>query len=297
MAEKFRQSLTKYIIFILVVALSANQPVWATTGNSTGYSWAEKFGYIKWTDGGALYDGALVSDTELTGYLWSEKTGYISLTCNPLFSTCTADVNDYGVTNDSEGNLSGYAWSEKLGWISFDDTSANNYYQVQIDTVGNFMDCATCYAWSEKAGYISIASSTSSDLFAPGDGYEPVTVWFPTAPPTVTTGNFTVTATTTVTATIGIGNTGGINPTVKGFKYGLTQADTWDVHVDGDFSTGTTTLEITGLTKGTVYYVRAYATNTEGTGYGAYVPINTTIESSPVLMQEKLIFKEQVILK
>ena len=282
MFEKLKENLIKYIIFILVVTLSTHQPVWATTGNSTGYSWAEKFGYIKWTDGGALYNGALVTDTGLTGYLWSEKTGYISLNCSNTTSCLTVD---YGVDNDGVGNLTGEGWSEKLGWISFDDTSVNNYYQVTIDASSNFSG----YAWSEKAGYINMDDA--------GALYKVTTTWFATAPPTVITGNFTTTATTSVTGTIGISNTGGINPTIRGFKYGLTEADTWSVNETGSFSTGTSTLQITGLTKGTVYYVRAYATNTEGTGYGVYIPINTTIESSPVLMKEQIILKEQVILK
>jgi hypothetical protein len=84
---------------------------------------------------------------------------------------------------------------------------------------------------------------------------------------------------------------------VRGLKYGLTEADTWDVNETGDFSTGTSTLEITGLTKGTLYYVRAYATNTEGTSYGAYIPTITYVESSPVILNDKVILKNQVILK
>ncbi|MDD5290633.1 MAG: fibronectin type III domain-containing protein [Patescibacteria group bacterium] len=281
MLERFRENLIKYIILVLVVTLSTSRPVWAAPGNSSDYSWGEKFGYIQWADG-ANFEGALVADDGITGYLWSEKTGYISLSCSNTSSCVTID---YGVSNDGDGNLTGYAWSEKLGWISFDDSSVNNYYQVTIDMDGNFSG----YAWSEKAGYI--------DMDDAGDLYKVTTTWLPVSEPTVITGGFTVTATTSITAIIGIPDTGGINPTVRGFKYGLTEADTWDVHETGDFSTGTTTLEITGLTKGTVYYVRAYATNTEGTGYGAYIPINTTIESSPVLMKEQIILKEQVILK
>ena len=281
MNERFRQNLIRYIILILVITLSTHQPVWAAAGNSSDYSWAEKFGYIKWADG-TNFSGALVSDSGLVNYLWSEKTGYISLSCS---NTSSCGTIDYGVSNDGDGNLTGYGWSEKLGWISFDDTSVNNYYQVLIDANGNFSG----YGWSEKAGYINLDDA--------GDLYKVTTTWRPTGPPTVTTGGFTVTATSSVTAIIGIGNTGGINPTIRGFKYGLTEADTWDVHETGDFSTGTTTLEITGLTKGTVYYVRAYATNTEGTGYGAYIPTITYVESSPVIMKEQIILKEQVILK
>ncbi|MFA4941947.1 MAG: fibronectin type III domain-containing protein [Patescibacteria group bacterium] len=281
MFEKFKENLIKYTVVILVTVLSTSQPVWAAPGNCTSYSWAEKFGYIQWADG-ANFEGALVTDTGLTGYLWSEKTGYISLSCS---NTASCGTVDYGISNDGEGNLSGYAWSEKLGWINFDDTSVNNYYQVLIDINGNFSG----YAWSEKAGYINMDDS--------GDLYKVVTTWLPIGPPVVLTGGFTEMATTSITAIIGISDTGGVNPTIRGFKYGLTETDTWDVHETGDFSTGTSTLEITGLTKGTLYYVRAYATNTEGTSYGAYIPTITYVESSPVILNDKVILKNQVILK
>ncbi|MDD5071379.1 MAG: hypothetical protein PHQ42_01445 [Patescibacteria group bacterium] len=281
MFEKLKENVIKYTVVILVIVLSTSQPVWAAPGNSSDYSWAEKFGYIQWADG-ANFEGALVADDGLTGYLWSEKTGYISLSCS---NTSSCGTVDYGISNDGDGNLTGYAWSEKLGWISFDDSSVNNYYQVTIDENGNFSG----YAWSEKAGYINMDDA--------GDLYKVTTTWLPIGPPTVVTGGFSEMATSSITVIIGISDTGGVNPTVRGVKYGLTEADTWDAHETGDFSTGTTTIEITGLTKGTVYYVRAYATNTEGTGYGAYIPTITHVESSPVILKEEVILKGQVIFK
>ncbi len=40
--------------------------------------------------------------------------------------------------------------------------------------------------------------------------------------------------------------------------------------------TGSFTSNIAGLTAGTVYYVRAYATNSAGTGYGSQVRFSTS---------------------
>ena len=81
---------------------------------------------------------------------------------------------------------------------------------------------------------------------------------------------------TTVTANGNITSVGGSNATVRGFKYGLTQADTWDVHDDGDFEAGAYTKGITGLTANTIYWVRAYATNTLGTSYGEWIKFQTS---------------------
>jgi len=67
-----------------------------------------------------------------------------------------------------------------------------------------------------------------------------------------------------------ISNDGGVPVTAKGICWGTTENPT----VDGLFKTvngagaAAFTSSMTGLTKGTKYYVRAYATNSVGTGYG-----------------------------
>jgi hypothetical protein len=80
--------------------------------------------------------------------------------------------------------------------------------------------------------------------------------------PTVTTVSATNLTSTTVVCSGNITDTGGQNCTERGFKYGLTQTDTWSVCETGTFGTGSYTLTITGLAPGTPYYIRAYATNT-----------------------------------
>ena len=152
-------------------------------GNSSGYAWVEKLGWISFGGAGASVDyGVTVGDAALSGYAWSEKTGWINFNDSGSY---------YAVTNDGSGNLSGYAWSEKLGYISFDDASANNYYQVSLselvsttlaesgtitlrtgttlrtDTTlkpGKLEDSISLfsnYAWSEKGGYINMDDSAS----------------------------------------------------------------------------------------------------------------------------------------
>jgi len=63
---------------------------------------------------------------------------------------------------------------------------------------------------------------------------------------------------------------GGLSVTVRGVCWGTSQDPTIadSVSQDGE-GTGIFTSLITGLTQGTAYYVRAYATNTLGTSYGA----------------------------
>ena len=47
--------------------------------------------------------------------------------------------------------------------------------------------------------------------------------------------------------------------------------------------TGSFTSSITGLTANTIYYVRAYATNSVGTVYGNQVSFTTSLLTKPVL--------------
>ena len=123
-----------------------------------------------------------------------------------------------------------------------------------------------------------------------------------TAPPTVTTQEPTDKATTSVTANGNITATGGADATVRGFAYGTDPtlstviATTTDT-VGQPFGTGAFTGAIASLTKGTNYYIRAYATNSAGTGLGSIQPFTTTIQSDEIIFRRDVIFGKDVILK
>lgn len=95
--------------------------------------------------------------------------------------------------------------------------------------------------------------------------------------PVVTTGTLTDITTTTAGVSGQIADHGNVEVTATGFVYSsvVSEPTLADDKVelndtDGDFSA---TLE--GLTSGTTYHVRAYATNNVGTGYGAVVDFTT----------------------
>ena len=120
-------------------------------------------------------------------------------------------------------------------------------------------------------------------IYTTGDG-SPSNVKFEGLAPivlaTVTTQAASSLETTSLTGNGNITNTGGENCTRRGFCYKQgtsgdpTTADNV-VYDDGDFGTGAYTKEITGLSSGTSYRVRAYATNLAGTGYGDSVTVLT----------------------
>ena len=110
-------------------------------------------------------------------------------------------------------------------------------------------------------------------------------------PPTATTPVITVTtsvgAITTTSATSGgsVTSDGGASVTARGVCWNTSANPTIanSKTVDGN-GTGTFVSSLTGLTPGTVYYVRAYATNSVGTSYGVEVSFTTVAATSlPVL--------------
>lgn len=80
---------------------------------------------------------------------------------------------------------------------------------------------------------------------------------------------------TTITGNSLIEFDGTENMTTRGFKYGLTETDTWDKSESNSYGEGTFSLQITGLTEDTTYYIRAYATGAWGTKYGSYLEFKT----------------------
>ncbi len=101
--------------------------------------------------------------------------------------------------------------------------------------------------------------------------------------PTVTT-NTTFSAVTQTTATSGgnVTSDGGATVTARGVCWTSGTADpvVTDSHTTDGTGPGTFTSNMTGLTANTAYKVRAYATNSVGTAYGAVVPLTT----SPILL-------------
>ena len=104
--------------------------------------------------------------------------------------------------------------------------------------------------------------------------------------PTVTTNN--VSSITNNTATCGgnVTSDGGATVTARGVCWSTSQNPTLENclnHTTNGSGTGSFTSQITGLTQGTTYYVRAYATNSAGTGYGAQKTFTTNSVNLPTV--------------
>lgn len=173
-----------------------------------------------------------------------------------------------------------YRAGESGTWINVDNPSSSVY---STSTVGR--SNATSFSQTLPVGaenqsivqlrwiyWISAGSSGSRDRL--GIDEISITGISGNSSPTVTTQAPSSILTTTATGNGNITATGGVDPTARGFCWDLAanaDPDINDSKVEetGTFSTGAFTGSITGLTAGTQYKVRAYATNSVGTSYGS----------------------------
>lgn len=103
-------------------------------------------------------------------------------------------------------------------------------------------------------------------------------------PPTVTTAAVSEVTLSTARAGGTVSSDGGAEVTVRGVVWGTVEQPTTSNNFTTD-GTGTGDFQstITGLTEGTTYYVRAYATNSEGTSYGNQESFTTTATAMATL--------------
>jgi uncharacterized protein (TIGR02145 family) len=95
--------------------------------------------------------------------------------------------------------------------------------------------------------------------------------------PTVVTNAVTNISSTSATLGGTVSSDGYLSVTARGISYGLSQNPViTGFKVPSGSGTGNFSCNLTGLTSGTTYYARAYATNSKGTAYGSNVIFITT---------------------
>jgi hypothetical protein len=106
-----------------------------------------------------------------------------------------------------------------------------------------------------------------------------------TSPPIVVTSGVTVFNNDTATLAGAVTDIGSSAVTVRGFCYNTTGSPTTgDTYVTSGSGLGSFTVNVTMLTSGTTYYVKAYAINSEGIAYGNEVSFTTTSLPIPTVI-------------
>jgi Protein of unknown function (DUF1566) len=99
----------------------------------------------------------------------------------------------------------------------------------------------------------------------------------PNTVPSVTTTAVTDITQTTATSGGNVTSDGGASVTARGVCWSLSSSPTTaDSHTTDGSGTGVFVSNLTGLTANTLYYVRAYSTNSVGTAYGNQMSFTTT---------------------
>lgn len=218
----------------------------------------------------------------------SEGTSYgeqVSFTTSHAIVLATVTTNDVSNITTTSAICGGNVTSEGYGtvtargvcWALGQNPTVNNYHSTNgsgsgefISTLGNLLQNTTYYI---RAYATNEAGTAYGEIKSFTTNQTPVN---PTIPSVTTSDISQITMTSAVSGgnVTSSGNSGMI---ARGICWSTSENPTIeDNHTDDGLATGSYTSSMTGLEASTTYYVRAYATNTIGTAYGAQKSFTTT---------------------
>ena len=179
----------------------------------------------------------------------------------------TTAVSGGNITSD--GGLS--ITSRGVCWSTSQDPEISDNFTQDGDSTGTYTSSIT--GLTQGTTYYVRAYAVNSLGTSYGE-----TVSFRTlSPPTVTTASITGLTQTTAVFGGNVTDSGGVSITARGVCWSTSSSPTADLSASTTETAGTGayTSTLTGLTKNTTYYIRAYATNRIGTSYGSEICFST----------------------
>ena len=213
---------------------------------------------------------------------WS-GAAYPTLTTTSVSSISSTSVNGGGnITSDGGAAISARGL---VYGTSTNPTLSNTVLTIGSGT-GSFSGSITDLN-PNTTYYIRSYASNSAGT---GYGNEITFQTLPVAVPTLITTDASGITQTTVTSGGTISNDGGAIVTESGIVYGTsTNPTTTNTKVTSGSGTGSFSLNVTSLTPNTTYYIRSYAINSAGTGYGNNITFQTTVPAVPSLTTRELL--------
>jgi len=190
--------------------------------------------------------------------------------------TLTSAISGGNITADGGGTVTarGTCWGTQLN-----PTIANSKTSDQTG-IGSFISNISGLLPATTYHIRSYATNSAGTAYGNDISFLTGAIAVPTLTTTAITG-------ITMTSAISGGNitsNGGGAVTVSGICWATTTGPTVTSFKTTDGTlTGSFTSNLTSLTGGTTYYVRSYATNSAGTGYGTEVSFTTTLIVVPTL--------------
>ena len=222
--------------------------------------------------------------TNSTGTSYGNQVTFTSLSYPPPTVTTTSVTNITQTTATSGGNVTsnsgtpvtarGVCWSTSTNPTIADDITSDG------TGTGNFTSNLT----GLTANTIYYVRAYATNISGTSYGNQVTFHTLNCSLPSVTTSAVTNITPTTATGGGDVISDGGAPVITKGVCWSTSQYPTIYNSITTDGSdTGNFTSSITGLMADTVYYVRAYATNSMGTSYGKQVSF-TTLSFLPTVM-------------
>ena len=198
-----------------------------------------------------------------------KKTEIPTLTTTAISSITTSTASSGGnITDDGGAEVT----ARGVCWGTATKPEITGSKTSDSKGIGSFTSSITTLTPDTK--YYVRAYATNSEGTAYGNEQSFTTNAVVGATVTTTTPS-SLTSTTAVSGG-NITNDGGAPITARGVCWGTAANPlATGLHTTDGTGTGTFTSNITGLTPGTAYHVRAYATNSFGTAYGADLPFNS----------------------
>ena len=241
----------------------------AGTGGNGNYS-CSMTGLVPIT---TYYVRAYATNSEGTAYGNTVSFTTLAPTVATITTTSVTNITQNSAASGGNVTADGGATVTARGvyWSTSQNPTVSNSHTTNGSGTGSFTSSMT--GLTAGTTYYVRAYATNSAGTAYGNQ---VSFTTPATLPTVST--TTVTSITSTSATSG-GNvtaTGGASVTARGVCWSTSQNPTVsNSHTTNGSGTGSFTSSMTGLTAGTTYYVRAYATNSAGTAYGNQVSFTT----------------------
>jgi len=254
----------RYAIVFNGAGTSSSATVAWRRGSTASYTGGA--GFYKYT-GGAWTDWG----KDFAFYVY----GSISVTAPTVTTTDAASITATGATLAGEVTDDGGGTVSARGYVisSTDSTPDINEERTIADGSGTgaFSEAITGLSPSTFYYYRTYATNQAGTSYGAVSSFETLAT-----APTVVSGSSSNISSTTATASGNVTSDGGSTVTSRGICYNTTGTPTTaDDTVAGGTGTGTFSGNLTGLTAGTLYYWRAYATNAEGTSYGSIYTFTT----------------------
>ena len=212
------------------------------------------------------------------------------------FTSVSSNSNtDYGYATQSftvttAGNYTIKVTSSTAGdpmllvYTSFNPSNPTSGFKVgDDDSNGNLLPkIGTCDNYFSAGTYTIVVTSYSSSTRSGTVNFNISGAGTTTVLPTVTTNSASSITSTGATLGGNITADGGASITARGIAYGTSSNPTSGV--SSGSGTGAFSQSISGLTPGTRYYARAYATNSVGTAYGPQIEFTTQSYIPPTVL-------------